>query len=92
MAAMANKCTNTKSAIQQYPTRTYLRKDLSPASSPVILDARLIDENVIALLQTTSPKMEYSLEEIQVVLSFTAPSLVNLSSTMRKWTMLEKKR
>ena len=55
--------TPRKPAIQQYPTRTHLGKDVTPASGPIALDARLTDDDVIALLQTAYPETE--LEEIQ---------------------------
>ena len=61
VAAIANN--TTKPAIQQYPTRTHLGKDVTPASGPIALDARLTDDDVIALLQTAYPETE--LEEIQ---------------------------
>ena len=61
MAAIANN--TTKPAIQQYPTRTHLGKDVTPASGPIALDARLTDDDVIALPQTAYPETE--LEEIQ---------------------------
>ena len=63
MAAIANKYTTTKTPIQQYPCRTHLGKDITPASGPVALDARLADDDVIALLQTAYPETE--LEDIQ---------------------------
>ena len=63
VAAIANKYITTKTAIQQYPTRTHLGKDITPASGPVALDARLTDDDVIALLQTAYPETE--LEDIQ---------------------------
>ena len=61
VAAIANN--TTKPAIQQYPTHTHLGKDVSPASGPIVLDARLTDDDVIALPQTAYPEMK--LEEIQ---------------------------
>ena len=53
----------SKPAIQQYPTYTHLGKAATPASGPIALDARLTDDDVIALLQTAYPETE--LEEIQ---------------------------
>jgi len=63
MAAIANKYTTTKTTTQQYPVRTHLGKDVTPASGPIALDARLTDDDVIALLQTAYPGTD--LDDIQ---------------------------
>ena len=87
--------TPQKPAIQQYPTRTHFGNDITPASRPVALDARLTDDDVSALLQTAYPETE--LEDIQgndkiMGQYFTCAFAATSPCTTREWKVLEKRR